>query len=75
MMGLVTNAERVSPQSLLSLGRSGMRIVIDARDSAGWHLLRETVASADRSAFTIDSALADLRQRLPAAHADCLELF
>jgi AraC-like DNA-binding protein len=75
MMGLVTNAERVSPQSLLSLGRSGMRIVIDARDSAGWHLLRETVASADRSAFTIDSALADLRQQLAAAHADCLELF
>lgn len=74
MMGLVTNAERVHPQSLLSLGRSGMRIVIDARESTGWHLLRETVATADRGSFTIDSAIADLRQKLLAAGDDCLEL-
>jgi AraC-like DNA-binding protein len=74
MMGLVTNAERVHPQSLLSLGRSGMRIVIDARESGGWHLLRETVATADRSSFTVDSALADLRLQLMAAGTDCLEL-
>ena len=74
MMGLVTNADRVHPQSLLSLGRSGMRIVIDARDSSGWHLLRETVATAERGAFTVDSALADLRQQLMAAGTDCLEL-
>ena len=74
MMGLVTNAERVHPQSLLSLGRSGMRIVIDARESGGWHLLRETVATADRSAFSIDSALAELRLQLLAAGTDCLEL-
>jgi AraC-like DNA-binding protein len=75
MMALVTNTERVHPQSLLSLGRSGLRIVIDARESTGWHLLRETVATADRGAFTIESALADLRQRLVAAGGDCLELF
>ena len=74
MMGLVTSAERVHPQSLLSLGRSGMRIVIDARESGGWHLLRETVATADRSAFSIDSALAELRLQLLAAGTDCLEL-
>jgi AraC-like DNA-binding protein len=74
MMGLVTNADRVHPQSLLSLGRSGMRIVIDARDSAGWHLLRETVATADRGSFNIDSAIADLRTRLAAAPEDCLQL-
>ncbi len=74
MMGLVTNADRVHPQSLLSLGRSGMRIVIDARESGGWHLLRETVATADRSSFSIDSAVSDLRLRLMAAGTDCLEL-
>jgi AraC-like DNA-binding protein len=74
MMGLVTNAERVHPQSLLSLGRSGMRIVIDARESTGWHLLRETVATADRGSFTIDSAVSELRQKLLAAGGDCLEL-
>ena len=74
MMGLVTNAERVHPQSLLSLGRSGMRIVIDARESGGWHLLRETVATADRSSFSIDSAVSDLRIQLMAAGTDCLEL-
>ncbi len=74
MMGLVTNAERVHPQSLLSLGRSGMRIVIDARDSGGWRLLRETVATADRGSFNIDSAVADLRIRLAAASDDCLQL-
>ncbi len=74
MMGLVTSAERVHPQALLSLGRSGMRIVIDARESGGWHLLRETVATADRSGFSVDSAVADLRQKLLAAGDDCLEL-
>ncbi len=74
MMGLVTNADRVHPQSLLSLGRSGMRIVIDARESGGWHLLRETVATADRSSFSIDSAVSDLRLHLMAAGTDCLEL-
>jgi AraC-like DNA-binding protein len=75
MMALVTNAEKVHPQSLLSLGRSGMRIVIDARESTGWHLLRETVATADRGAFTVDVALAELRQTLLAASDDLLELF
>lgn len=75
MMALVTNAERVHPQSLLSLGRSGMRIVIDARESAGWHLLRETVATADLGAFTIETALASLRLTLIAAGHDLLELF
>lgn len=78
MMALVTNAERVHPQSLLSLGRSGLRIVIDARESSGWHLLRETVATAERGAFSIESAVAELRQRLLAADEDCLlmlELF
>lgn len=74
MMGLVTSADRVHPQSLLSLGRSGMRIVIDARESSGWHLLRETVATADRDNFTIESAVADLRRRLAPAGDDCLEL-
>lgn len=74
MMALVTNAERVHPQSLLSLGRSGMRIVIDARESAGWHLLRETVATADRGSFTVESAIGDLRRTLIAAGDDCLEL-
>lgn len=75
MMGLVTSAERVHPQSLLSLGRSGMRIVIDARESSGWHLLRETVATVDRGAFTIESVMLDIRQRLVAAGDDSLELF
>jgi AraC-like DNA-binding protein len=74
MMGLVTDADRVHPQSLLSLGRSGMRIVIDARDSSGWRLLRETVATADRGSFNIESAIADLRVRLAGASEDCLQL-
>jgi AraC-like DNA-binding protein len=74
MMGLVTNAARVHPQSLLSLGRSGMRVVIDARESNGWSLLRESVADADRSRFSIEAALWDLRSRLPAAGEDCLGL-
>lgn len=74
MMALVTDADRVHPQSLLSLGRSGMRIVIDARESGGWRLLREAVATADRGSFNIDSAIADLRLRLAAASEDCLQL-
>jgi len=74
MMALMTDADRIHPQSLLSLGRSGMRIVIDARGSAGWCLLRETVTTANRGSFNIDAAVADLRSRLVAAGDDCLEL-
>lgn len=51
-----------------------MRIVIDTRESSGWRLLRETVATADRGSFNIDSAIADLRLRLAAAAEDCLQL-
>ena len=36
--------------------------------------LEETVATADRSSFSIDSAVADLRVQLLAAGTDCLEL-
>jgi AraC-like DNA-binding protein len=72
MMALVTNAERVHPQSLLSLGRSGMRIVIDARESSGWRLLRETVATADRGGFSVESAVTELRRTLAGAGDDCL---
>ena len=49
-------------------------IGIDARESAGWNLLRETVATADRGSFTVESAIADLRLKLMAAGDDCLEL-
>lgn len=75
MMGLVTGSTGVHPQSLLSLGRSGMRIVIDARESSGWHLLRETVATADHHGFTIEAAIADIHRRLPNATSECLDLF
>jgi AraC-like DNA-binding protein len=75
VMGLVTSTARVHPQSLLSLGRSGMRVVIDTRESNGWSLLRESVVDAERTKFSIDAALLDLRSRLPSAGEDCLGLF
>jgi AraC-like DNA-binding protein len=74
MMALVTNSQRVHPQSLLSLGRSGMRIVIDARESSGWNLLRETVAAGERGGFSVETAVAELRRTLMAAGDDCLAL-
>jgi AraC-like DNA-binding protein len=73
LLAVVSNADGIHPQSLLALGRSGVRTVIDTRQAGGWRILREAVAGADHG-FSTHAACADLRRRLPAAGDDCLAL-
>src|SRR5678815_6065128 len=47
-MALLTETQYTTPQSLLSLGQLGVRILIDARQPSGWQTLRE-ILTAERS--------------------------
>jgi AraC-like DNA-binding protein len=73
LLAVVSQGDGVHPQSLLALGRSGVRTVIDTRQAGGWRILREAMAGAD-TGFTPQVACAELRRRLPAAGDDCLAL-
>jgi AraC-like DNA-binding protein len=75
MMALVTPGERVSPQALLTLGRNGVRTVIDVRDATGWHMLRESVIAARRASFSMQVAIEDLRRMLDGATPEMLAFF
>lgn len=73
LLAVVSHGDGVHPQSLLALGRSGVRTVIDTRQAGGWRILREAMAGAD-AGFTAEVACAELRRRLPSAGDDCLTL-
>jgi AraC-like DNA-binding protein len=75
MMALVTPGERVSPQALLTLGRNGVRTVIDVRDASGWHMLRESVVAAQRASFSPSMAAEDVRRQLDGAAPEMLAFF
>ena len=63
-----------TPQTLLSLGTSGVRRVIDVRDSSGWRLLRS--ALTDECGNTVQRlALGRLAQDLEGATPDCWRFF
>lgn len=73
LLAVVTQGDGVHPQSLLALGRSGVRTVVDTRHPGGWRILREAVAGADHG-FTPAVACAEVRRRLPRAGDDCLAM-
>lgn len=63
-----------TPQTLLSLGSSGVRRLIDVRDGSGWRLLRS--ALTDECGNTVQRlALGRLSQDLAGASADCWRFF
>lgn len=63
-----------TPQTLLSLGTSGVRRVIDVRDGSGWRLLRS--ALTDECGNTVQRlALGRLAQDLEGASTDCWRFF
>ena len=63
-----------TPQTLLSLGTSGVRRLIDVRDSSGWRLLRR--ALTDECGNTVQRlALGQLAQDLDGASPDCWRFF
>lgn len=73
-MALLTETQYSTPQSLLSLGQLGVRILIDARQPSGWQTLREILA-AERASDLQRTALGQLSTDLPGASADCWRFF
>ena len=63
-----------TPQTLLSLGTSGVRRLIDVRDSSGWRVLRS--ALTDECGNTVQRlALGQLADDLEGASPDCWRFF
>lgn len=62
-----------TPQTLLSLGTSGVRRLIDVRDASGWRMLRSALTACGNSAQR--AALRQLAQDLDGAPHDCWRFF
>ena len=73
-MALLTENQYSTPQNLLSLGQLGVRILIDARQPAGWQTLREILA-AEKSSDLQRTALGQLSSDLSGAPSDCWRFF
>lgn len=73
-VALLTQIEPDTPRAVLSLGRSGVRALVDVRQSAGWRELRE-VLIADRAGDIERLALGQLALDLAGAPDDCRLFF
>jgi AraC-like DNA-binding protein len=70
-LALLTHIERSTPFAVLSLGRSGIQRLIDARSPEGWRSLRDAL-TPDSSLDFARRALARFHNDLPGAPASCL---
>jgi hypothetical protein len=43
MVALLSRVDQATPHAVLNLGNCGIRTLVDVRDAAGWHRLREFV--------------------------------
>jgi AraC-like DNA-binding protein len=73
-VALLTQLEPSTPRTVLSLGQSGVRALIDVRQPAGWRELRD-VLLADRAADIERLALGQLALDLIGAPEDCWRFF
>lgn len=74
MVALLSRVDQTTPHAVLNLGNCGIRTLVDVRDAAGWHRLREFVAH--EAVGEIDRlALAMLREELEGASDDCWRFF
>ena len=74
MVALLSHVDQATPHAVLNLGNCGIRTLVDVRDAAGWHRLREFVAH--EAVGDIDRlALAMLREELESASDDCWKFF
>lgn len=74
MVALLSRIDLATPHAVLNLGNCGIRTLVDVRDAAGWHRLREFVAH--EAVGEIDRlALAMLREELESAPDDCWRFF
>ncbi|MBC7790842.1 MAG: helix-turn-helix domain-containing protein [Anaerolineae bacterium] len=73
-MALLTRLEPDTPQTVLTLGKSGLRTLIDVRQPAGWRELR-SILMADRASEIERLALGQLSLDLAGAPEDCCRFF
>ncbi|MGH7718875.1 MAG: helix-turn-helix domain-containing protein [Gemmatimonadaceae bacterium] len=73
-VALLSQLEIGTPHAVLSLGRSGVRALVDVRKSSGWRELRE-VLIADRTGNIERLAMGQLALDLAGAPDDCWRFF
>jgi AraC-like DNA-binding protein len=73
-LALLTHIERATPFAVLSLGRSGVHRLIDARSPDGWRSLRDAL-TPDSYADFARRAVARLAADLPGASTSCVAFF
>jgi AraC-like DNA-binding protein len=73
-VALLTQLEAQTPQTVLSLGQSGVRTLIDVRHPAGWGELRN-VLLAEQAGDLQRVALAAIARDLAGASEDCRRFF
>ncbi len=73
-VALLTEVHPATPTTVLSLGRSGVRTLVDVRQSSGWRQLREVLLS-ERAGDIHRLALGQLALDLIGAPEDCWRFF
>ena len=73
-VALLTEVAPATPHAVLSLGRSGVRSLVDVRSPGGWRELRQLLLD-DRAADLARSALAQLTADLAGAPEGCRRFF
>jgi AraC-like DNA-binding protein len=73
-VALLTELAPATPQAVLSLGRSGVRSLVDVRQPSGWRELRQLLMD-DRAAELERAALARLATDLEGAPDGCRRFF
>jgi AraC-like DNA-binding protein len=74
-LALLSEATPSAPSSILLLGRSGIRTLVDTRCPDGWSALRDVLIARSTTPDISASAIAQLSADLSAAAADCRQFF
>ncbi|GAC1318377.1 MAG: hypothetical protein NVSMB22_00020 [Chloroflexota bacterium] len=73
-VALLTHVEAATPQTVLALGQSGVRTLVDVRESTGWRDLRNTLTTIQKD--IVDRMFGgQLLLDLAGSPSDCLRLF
>lgn len=73
-LALLTETDYTTPQAVLSLGQLGVRVLIDARQPAGWQALRDILV-AEKAGDLQRTALGQINEDLVGAPNDCWRFF
>jgi len=74
-VALLTQVEAATPHTVLSLGRSGVKTLVDVRQPSGWRELRSVLAAERPGGAIQRAALARLGADLEGAPEDCWRFF